>query len=1023
MENRREWQRYSFFGRILLCVIALSAFFAPWKSDVYQLGKWFGLVVVVVSLGLYLYEKQHRKRRHIAATRNAEERSNQLALAAVLAEKDAILQNALVGVVLLRNRKIINCNRRLEEIFGYQPGEMLGQLSRIFYPNEAVFDDIGKRAYEVAGQGGDFGEELLLRRKNGEIFWGELTGRAIDPLHPQDGSIWIYSDISERKKAEEELKASEQRFQDIVNISADWIWEVDKQGRFTYVSNSVKDVLGFASEEILGKTSFDLMPPEEAGRLMPVFAAIARERKPFRNIQNINRHKDGSLRVMQTSGVPLLDGDGRLLGHRGLDRDVTESTEMETALRESQARYRTLIEEAPDGIILFDVDLGSVTDCNAAAEKIFGCDREELLNSNMERFSHPEQFAGQTFHKIAVANFKKISAGATVLVEQVIRSAKGKKRTCEVRISAMPAKNSRLLRSSWIDITGRKQAETELRIAATALESVEGLVISDANGVIMRVNQAFAEITGYSPEEAVGRKTNLLRSGRHDDAFYAEMWAGINGQGLWKGEIWNRRKNGEIYPEWLSISAVKGPTGSVSHYVGTFTDITQHKKAESQIRELAYFDSLTQLPNRRLLFDRLGQALAASVRNNRDGGLMFIDLDNFKMLNDTLGHAAGDQLLVQVARRVTDCVRDADTVARLGGDEFVVMLEDLSGKAGEAAAQIEVVGRKILATLNQPFVLGSQVRHSTASIGATLFGEHQWSIDELMKQADIAMYQAKAAGRNTLCFFDPELQEAIKARAALESDLRQGIQAGQLLLYYQPQVDAGGLLIGAEALVRWLHPERGLISPAEFIPLAEETGLILPLGQWVLETACRQIAAWATRPDMAPVTLAVNVSARQFGQVDFVEQVSTILHQTGADPQKLKLELTEGLLVENVQDIIAKMYALKSGGVGFSLDDFGTGYSSLSYLKRLPLSQLKIDQSFVRDVLTDNNDAAIARTIIALAQSLGLAVIAEGVETEEQRDFLGNYGCQTYQGYLFGRPAPLNEFETMPGGSLAALAR
>lgn len=988
MENWWEWQRYFSFG----------------------------LLVLVGCLGLYFYERRPRGRRHSASSGDAEDRRNQDALAAVLAEKDAILQNALVGIVLLRHRAIINCNRRLEEIFGYQPGEMIGLTSRIFYPSGEVFDDIGVRAYEAVGQGGNFSEELLLRKKNGAIFWGELTGRAIDPGHPQDGSIWIYSDISERKKAEAELKASEQRFQDIVNISTDWIWEVDKSGRFTFVSNSVKDVLGFVSEEIMGKTSFDLMTPEAAARLIPMFAGISRDRKPFHNIENINYHKDGGLRVMQTSGVPLLDADGRLLGYRGLDRDVTESAEMETALRESQARYRTLFEEAPDGIILYDVDHGLVTDCNAAAEKIFGCDRGVLLNNDLDKFSHSEQLPGQTFRKIAASSFKKISAGETVLVEQVIRSARGKKKTCEVRISAMPAKGGRQIRSSWVDITKRRQVEAELQIAATALESVEGLVISDANGVIMRVNQAFAEITGYSPEEAVGQTTNLLKSGRHGDAFYREMWESINSQGLWKGEIWNRRKNGEIYPEWLSISAVKGSTGSVSHYVGTFTDITQHKQSENQIKELAYFDPLTKLPNRRLLFDRLGQALAASIRNRRDGGLMFIDLDNFKMLNDTLGHAAGDELLVQVAGRVTDSVRDADTVARLGGDEFVVMVEDLSEKAGEAAAQIENIGKKILAALNQPFVLGSQIRHSTASIGATLFGEHQWSIDELMKQADIAMYQAKAAGRNTLCFFDPGLQEAIRARAALETDLRQGIQAGQLLLYYQPQVDAQGLLIGAEALVRWQHPERGLVSPAEFIPLAEETGLILPLGQWVLETACRQIASWAMRPEMASVILAVNVSARQFGQADFVEQVSAILGQTGADPEKLKLELTEGLLVDNVQDIVAKMYALKSGGVGFSLDDFGTGYSSLSYLKRLPLSQLKIDQSFVRDVLTDNNDAAIARTVIALAQSLGLAVIAEGVETQEQRNFLGNHGCQAYQGYLFGRPAPLNEFE----GLLAA---
>lgn len=438
--------------------------------------------------------------------------------------------------------------------------------------------------------------------------------------------------------------------------------------------------------------------------------------------------------------------------------------------------------------------------------------------------------------------------------------------------------------------------------------------------------------------------------------------------------------------------------------VGTLQDITQNKAAEEEIRQLAFYDPLTQLPNRRLLLEHLAHAQAKSARTLNEGALLFIDLDNFKTLNDTFGHDTGDLLLQQVAERLTACVREGDTVARLGGDEFVVMLEDLGTDAEQAGVQAERVGEKILAHLNPPYRIAEQSHHSTPSIGITLFCGHRESLEELLKRADLAMYQAKAAGRNTLCFFDPQMHSVLARRAALEVDLRQGLLAGQFFLQYQSQVDDTGRVTGAEALLRWRHPERGMVSPGEFIPVAESSGLILPLGQWVLEAAARQLDAWARRPATAHLTLAVNISARQFRDPRFVEQVLRIIEQTGANPHRLKLEITESLLLDDIGDAIGKMTALKAYGVGFSLDDFGTGYSSLSYLKKLPLDQLKIDQSFVRDVLTDPNDAAIARTIVALAQTLGLGVIAEGVETQEQRSFLCEHGCHAFQGYLFGRP-------------------
>ena len=439
----------------------------------------------------------------------------------------------------------------------------------------------------------------------------------------------------------------------------------------------------------------------------------------------------------------------------------------------------------------------------------------------------------------------------------------------------------------------------------------------------------------------------------------------------------------------------------------------ERKAAENEIQSLAFYDHLTRLPNRRLLLDRLRQALASSARSSKEGALLFIDLDNFKTLNDTLGHDIGDLLLQQVAERLTASVREGDTVARLGGDEFVVMLEDLSEQDLEAASQAEVIGEKILSALNQVYQLGTYEHHSTPSIGITLFNDHERDIEELLKQADIAMYQAKKSGRNAMRFFDPQMQETINARVALEHELRLALENRQFRLYYQIQVDGSRRPLGAEALIRWVHPERGLVSPAQFIPLAEETGLILPIGQWVLETACAQIKAWQQKETTRDLVLAVNVSAKQFRQADFVAQVQAAVQRCAINPKLLKLELTESLLLENIEDTIASMAELKKIGVQFSLDDFGSGYSSLQYLKRLPLDQLKIDQSFVRDLASDSSDRAIVRTIIAMARGLNLDVIAEGVEIEDQRHALLGKGCTHYQGYLFSKPVPIEQFEAL----------
>ena len=557
------------------------------------------------------------------------------------------------------------------------------------------------------------------------------------------------------------------------------------------------------------------------------------------------------------------------------------------------------------------------------------------------------------------------------------------------------------------------KAAEDLRISAIAFETHEAIIITDCHPKILRVNKAFCDISGYMPEEVIGRNPRMLSSERKPKAFYEEMWATILRNGTWSGEILDTRKNGEVFPAWLTVTAVATPDGILTHYVGSYFDITERKQSEHAIHNLAFYDPLTNLPNRRLLVDRLQHALATSERSGKHGAIMFIDLDNFKIINDTKGHECGDLLLVEAARRLQSCVREGDTVARLGGDEFVVMLEELKGEMKHAATLTDEVGEKILTTLNQPYQIKGEEFHSTASIGINLFVGHGISADTLLNYADIAMYQAKGAGRNTLRFFDPKMQSVLETRTAIESDLRRALIDQQFRLHYQAQVDDTGCIIGAEALVRWVHPLRGMTSPAHFIPVAEESLLILDIGHWVLVAACQQLAQWANDEKKRGLVLAVNVSAQQFKLKDFVEQVAATISEHGINPARLKLELTESVVLDDIADIITKMHALKALGVSLSLDDFGTGYSSLSYLKQLPLNQLKIDQSFVRDIATDPSDAIMVQTIIDMANNFQFNVIAEGVETEAQLAFLKLHGCLAYQGYLFSKPVPVDEFEAL----------
>lgn len=555
----------------------------------------------------------------------------------------------------------------------------------------------------------------------------------------------------------------------------------------------------------------------------------------------------------------------------------------------------------------------------------------------------------------------------------------------------------------------RQDIDRRVRQQASLLDqATDAIVVRDINNLIQFWNKGAERLYGWTSDEAVGRSIEDLL---HDDpTAIREATRCVLERGAWNGEIIERRKDGRSLVIEGNWTLVRDEFSRPHAIFAIKTDITERKMVEQEIQELAFYDPLTHLPNRRLLLNRLHQALGATARSQRYGALLFLDLDNFKTINDTLGHDQGDLLLKQVALRLTSWMRASDTVARFGGDEFVIMLIDLSESAADAAAQVKVIGEKILSGFTNPFILNEREHFTSPSIGATLFMHQQYTVEELLKRADLAMYEAKTAGRNTIRFFDPEMQKEVTDRVALEKEFRQAVQRKEFVLHYQPQVDRLGNVVGAEVLVRWQHPIRGLLNPAEFIPLAEEIGLIQQLGHWVLENACAQLATWATNPGMERLSMAVNVCADEFRHPNFIARVLEIIDHSGINPQLLKLELTESVIVENVEETITKMELLKMKGISFSLDDFGTGYSSLSYLKRMPLSQLKIDQSFIRDILTDSNDAAIARTIVALAESLGLSVIAEGVETEEQKSFLANNGCHVYQGYLFSRPLPAEKF-------------
>lgn len=561
------------------------------------------------------------------------------------------------------------------------------------------------------------------------------------------------------------------------------------------------------------------------------------------------------------------------------------------------------------------------------------------------------------------------------------------------------------------DITESKQARDDLRVASVAFQSSDGMIVTDADGIVLKVNDAFIHLLGYQSDELIGKNTSHFQSTQHhDNIYFRNLWEAISSEGKWEGSIWNLHKDGRQILCWLSISAVRNSSNAITHYIGIYSNATDPKEADRKILELAYYDPLTNLPNRRLLLDRLNQARISASRNNVIGAILLIDIDKFKSINDTLGHDAGDHILITVAQHLRKSLREIDTAARLGGDEFIVLIPDLDDNIDHAIIALKVITDKLLASIAIPIRYNGITIRTTASIGIAIFPDSSKESNDLLKEADLALYQAKNSGRNAIRFFDQLMQDQYLNKINIEAGLRQALDEDRFLLHYQPQVDPVGNCIGAEVLLRWKRTDASIVAPDEFISIAEESGLIIAIGEWVLKTACDQLNHWGTNKQTAKLRLSVNISASQFMHPDFTNTIKSILIKTGANPELLTLELTESLLLINLDDVIRKINDLKNIGIRFSLDDFGTGYSSLNYLKRLPLDELKIDRSFVRDLATSLGDRAIIHTMISLAQNLNLSVVAEGIETLEQRDYLLAEGCQCFQGYLYGKPVPIENF-------------
>jgi diguanylate cyclase (GGDEF)-like protein/PAS domain S-box-containing protein len=793
----------------------------------------------------------------------------------------------------------------------------------------------------------------------------------------------------------EDIGRREERFRTIVTQVPGAVFRVRPGGPIDFVSDAIEDISGYPAALFLRSTTeawSDIITPEDRRMQSRTVRQATITGRPY-EIEYRIIDASGTERWVSENGQPQATPSGALWID-GIISDISERKHNEMRIEGLLAEQSAILDNVMFGVMF--VRRREIVSVNRRCEELFGYANGEMMGRSTQ-IVFP---SGEEFELAGERQYASLTEGKYFTEERQYRKRDGTLFWCLVSGCAIDPAHSNE-GSIWVyaDVTERKQAEEKLRLSATVLEHIaDGVMVIDTERKIVAVNPAFTQITGYTESEALGQESTLTRSSRHDEAFYGALWDELMSTGFWRGEIWNLRKNGELYLEWLTVSAVRDNAGVTTHYVGVFSDITKVKESQEKLDHMAHHDPLTALPNRLLFHDRLQHALQRAARDQQQLAVLFIDLDRFKNVNDTLGHHIGDELLKQVASALARRLRDGDTLARLGGDEFIVLLENVDGEFGAGH-----VAEKLMAMFEQPFIVSDYELFVTGSVGISLFPNDASDLNMLIRNADVAMYQAKARGRNGYQFYAPSMTGEGVERLRLEAMLRRSIDKNEIFLNYQPQVEIDtGRLIGVEALVRWENPELGLVPPVRFIPLAEDTGFINQLGKWVLYEACRQMIRWQEAGLHVP-KIAVNLSVKQFERGSIVSMVADILKETGLEPQRLQLEVTESVIM-NTGDALVFINDLYSIGVGLAIDDFGTGYSSLAYLKQLPVQTLKIDRSFIKDISTDINDEAIAIAIIQLGKSLNLSVIAEGVETEEQAAFLLRHGCNKAQGYFYSLP-------------------
>ncbi len=923
----------------------------------------------------------------------------------------SIFEQAAVGVALIESKTgcFVRINQHFCDMLGYSHDEISGckNFQEITHPDDL---DLGleNMAKLLAGDIREFRIEKRYFHRDGHTVWANLSVSATwNPGEEPTNHIAVAVDVTERRLAEKALRTSQELLLEAEHIAQMGNWELDIATGCASWSHQVHQIVGTSPSQKVGPEFLStIVNPEDWPSVFSSLTAAMEEGKTHEQEYRINR-PDGEERWLYCKAERKLDAMGHPKKLTGIVQDITERKRTQLQLAHAGREWTQAMDRFDDAIYLVDMQRHLLR-ANSAFYKMIDSDAEHSLGRHIVELMHPEDESDAC--PICQLQESHIESMTTLEADDPHNPIGHPiEASMKLMLDEDETATGMLLRIR--DLSRDRMKEQRLRLAASVFENTdEGVVITDAKGKIIEVNRAFTQILGYDRKEVLGHNPNMWQSGRHEISFYRDMWQSLLNIGQWQGEIWNRHKSGSIFPSLMTISSVTDHNEKLTHYVSTFTDISHIKRSQEQLDHLAHHDSLTGLPNRLLLNERMDQSIKHAERNITQLAVIFLDLDNFKLINDGLGHPVGDQLLQEISTKLVNTVREQDTVSRIGGDEFVLLLEDIG-----IAENAGIAATKIMSVFADAFRLDIHEIRVTASLGVCIYPRDGQDTTTLLRNADAAMYRAKHEGRDNYQFYTEELTRNAFERMLLENNLRQAIEKEQLTLFYQPQINlTSGNIIGVESLIRWNHPDLGMIPPAKFIPMAEQSGLIHPIGQWVLRTACIQGVRWLEQGIFFG-RIAVNIAGPQLQRGHLVPEVIAILKETGLPTELLELEITESFIMKKTEAAIKQLHSLQKIGLTLAIDDFGTGYSSLSHLKQLPVNRLKIDQSFIRDIPDDQDDMAISDAMIAMARSLGLTVIAEGVETEKQASFLRQAGCHEAQGYLYSRPvSPDNLIELLP---------